>query len=814
MPVTPVETSPPERSLAASKRTWRLALLLVALCLAVAHLPIFFGQIVFFRDLAHWNFPSRWFLRASARAGDWPTWDPLRGLGLSTFTNPLYGLFYPPNWLFAAGGATLATGMLTWQCLAHLIGGAAGVFFVARRIGGQAAGACVAALAWGLCGYTTSQWSAGFLLFADAWVPWITLGCLCLLDDFRRGMGLASAWKVALPVAAVFLLGEFFLAMIGAGFASMFSLVLLVLWREPGMPALRIWWLLGLALALSLGVGMGAVALIPAWMGAQGTDRAAPLLAAVAEACSVHPLRLIEFVAPWSMGNPYTYYPASRWVGEPGLGGLPLSQGMYLGASVVALAMAAFGWERPRAQRRKYVVSLALAILFGATLLVSMGRYTPAHALLRAMVRPLAYMRFPEKYFVLPALLLAWLAALGTTRVLAGGPQPWRRTAGLALLLVLLAALAPLLFPPDWRGYVSGGASRGAVAVLAILGTQWLVARRPRLAQVLVVATAFFDLASACWPIQEFASLDLALSRPPAARAILLDRGRRPEPPRFHLDGGTSQEVWKHVRASSQAEVEAIFMQMLNANLPAVCGIASVPGYDAALSPAQTALWAQATNPHYDQLRLFSVDYVMLPRDQVTDRRAASAGLEPLMDPLPGARLYRVPDSLPRVFLAGRAEPATDDRAMARSAEPNVVTGGVVLLAPEVQSQFLDAPAGRAGDCTLTFFSNARLIASCTASRPALATFVEQYAPGWRARVDGVDAPLVRANVLMRAVPVGAGTHEIVLEYSQPGLRTGGLLSLLSVFLLVVLAVLMPAIRRQFGAGQTGGGCAPGRRTS
>ncbi len=45
------------------------------------------------------------------------------------------------------------------------------------------------------------------------------------------------------------------------------------------------------------------------------------------------------------------------------------------------------------------------------------------------------------------------------------------------------------------------------------------------------------------------------------------------------------------------------------------------------------------------------------------------------------------------------------------------------------------------------------------------------YARGWRARVDGVPAPVLRANGKHRAVAIPAGKHEVVLRYDRAGLR-------------------------------------------
>jgi uncharacterized membrane protein YfhO len=71
------------------------------------------------------------------------------------------------------------------------------------------------------------------------------------------------------------------------------------------------------------------------------------------------------------------------------------------------------------------------------------------------------------------------------------------------------------------------------------------------------------------------------------------------------------------------------------------------------------------------------------------------------------------------------------------------------------------------------------------------------HARGWRAFVDGVPAPVLRANGKHRAVAVNAGRHEVVLRYEAPGFAAGIALSALS--LLAAGALLMGAGRRGRG---------------
>jgi len=85
------------------------AFLWVALALAVVYLPMFFGRIVFFRDIAHWIFPARIFVRDSLLRGELPAWNPLQGLGFAAFSNPLTACSILPTgcscWWAAIGSA-------------------------------------------------------------------------------------------------------------------------------------------------------------------------------------------------------------------------------------------------------------------------------------------------------------------------------------------------------------------------------------------------------------------------------------------------------------------------------------------------------------------------------------------------------------------------------------------------------------------------------------------------------------------------------------------------------------------------------------
>jgi hypothetical protein len=368
-------------------------------------------------------------------------------------------------------------------------------------------------------------------------------------------------------------------------------------------------------------------------------------------------------------------------------------------------------------------------------------------------------------------------------RILSAGRQPWRRLAVLLGLLLTLAIFARFIFPVGWAGQVSRGALAGGLAVAGVLTVQFLAARRARLAPILLIATVGLDLAAATWPLQVFAPRQLAAVSAPAARVVLADSPGHGEPPRLYRSNNLLQYTAGPALPPELGELW--LLQTFITNTANNWGIATLPGYDAAIPAALDRIWKFGLREGQSVLRLLGARYALLPVKDPLDHRRT--GIEPMLDPLPGTRLYRVPGALPRVFLVGQAQVADDATVLRRILDPAVIAGRTAWLAPESGAEFgpVDSPPGT---CGLDSYSNNHLHATCQVERPALAVFVEQYEKGWSATLDGRPAPILRANLIMRAVAVGPGTHRIAMEFRTPGLRVGGLVTLLSLILLVVFA--------------------------
>jgi hypothetical protein len=83
--------------------------------------------------------------------------------------------------------------------------------------------------------------------------------------------------------------------------------------------------------------------------------------------------------------------------------------------------------------------------------------------------------------------------------------------------------------------------------------------------------------------------------------------------------------------------------------------------------------------------------------------------------------------------------------------------------------------------------------------RPALLLLADMDAPGWKVEVDGEEKPLLTADLVLRAVALEPGTHEVRFHYSNPIVARGLAISLLG--LVVTLALIVwPTVRQRIGS--------------
>jgi hypothetical protein len=119
---------------------------------------------------------------------------------------------------------------------------------------------------------------------------------------------------------------------------------------------------------------------------------------------------------------------------------------------------------------------------------------------------------------------------------------------------------------------------------------------------------------------------------------------------------------------------------------------------------------------------------------------------------------------------------ASDEEALATLVETDVDATKRIILSAEdaVEAAGHLGPdaandpgpdAAPPGSARVVSDSGDEMTVEVEASRNALLFVADGWYPNWRAEVDGVAAPVYRANYAYRAVPVGAGNHRVTFTY-------------------------------------------------
>jgi len=194
-------------------------------------------------------------------------------------------------------------------------------------------------------------------------------------------------------------------------------------------------------------------------------------------------------------------------------------------------------------------------------------------------------------------------------------------------------------------------------------------------------------------------------------------------------------------------------------------GIASAAGYHPAkLQRFENLVHTstQTIDPHL--VDLFNVRYIVLPE------RHESTTIVPIYDGADGA-VYENPRALPRAWVTGRWERAAGPDAVSKRLLADDFDREHVVLLEQDPTPAPDAAAQ--GEARVTTFSANRVVLDVQASAPGVVVLAEAYHTGWRARVDGKDAPVWPADAVLRAVPVPAGASKVELRFVDPALRRG-----------------------------------------
>ena len=817
---------------------------LVSLALLVLAPLVFYWSMVV-RDLEPVNVDTRahkpigaWALEAQEEEGRLPEWFPYIFSGMPSYGSFLY-IPRPGSNLLGQSLQLFSSSRGARYALLFMVGGIAAFLFYRRQRFSRVA-ATTAALAYSMTPYFTGLVAAGHStkLEALAVAPLVLLAVDLLLD--RPG-----PWTAALLAYATALLAWANHPQILYYLAMVVGLYVLGRW---GVEARRDWISSHGIRILVYGAIAAVVAAALVTIPYLGIQEYTPYsIRGAASALSANPG---ETGVGWDYATAWSYPPGEllaflfpAWFGLAGAtywGHLPFTQSTHY-VGILVLLLAFLGAWKGEGRRRWIWLGLSFTLL-----LIGFGNnFAPLYRALYGLLPLFDRFRVPSMIYALLPLTLGYLVCAGldfvralldrqavllpTPRGRAGGsggeaagarggkggggrgtrstgsgpawsPLASRGLLAFGIVLALWAIVAVAV-----RGAHSGADSLLRPQDATTYGSQVLpLLQADRMDLLMGSLTHAFLLLALSALVVFLAGL---LSRRPlstgrigtwaaVALGVLavgdlwrIDREfYSPEPTE------TAEELVPHPGATAflarQPGPFRVFplQPLFSSNSFVTAGLESVGGYQPAKLRVYQDLIDAGVLTAPGVLRMLDVQYLLASSPVET-------GSPPLYDD--DGYVYALPPTPGRVWAVSRVETMPDAASLlARLGERTFAPEELALVYD------VDPRPGRSeyepAQVELVERGLHRIRAQVEASGPAFVVFGEiHYAPGWRATVDGVDAPIVRVDHVLRGVEVPAGSHGIEMVYRSRAHDRAEVANRAGLVALGVLLVLGAVLRRR-----------------
>jgi hypothetical protein len=768
----------------------RETLPLVVAVLVLQRDLVFRGRVLFDRDVEHFLYERLAVMAAAVRAGSWPLWNPYPAFGEPLLAIANLQLAYPTSWLAIVLPPEITDSVTV---VFHTLLAGLGTWALARELGLSNRAALTAGILWSYSGAYLSAVNQANVLIGATYIPW---GWMAWARWGRTGRP-AAAVGAGLAVGLCLLGGSpesAIMAMAGVLFAA----------RRHDVRATVARLGRAVALALVVGLGLSAVQWLPTASIIPRSVRA-HLTRADKDVWSNHPARLAQLVLPL----PVEHLPLRDDIRAAMFNERePLLYSIYVGLGMSSLA--ALALLGPRRRARGLVASLA-----AGAFVLSLG----PHGLLWTAVReipPLSLVRFPERFGIAGTVALTVLAGMGVDALADVVDTGRRRAQVLFAALVASCAVALTLFArlpsPLWRALLTDERTLGwrwssSPTIRAAAGHMILAALLALMMALVIVLRAagwgrrFLPVAAAAVAVLDplVALRDL---NPTVPRAVLREPNPafapfpRERPNRTFLpsyDGSLASRLL-HRPTATEHPFDATPEQRLwnDRYYPSTSlgtpgwNIESVPGDVTALRDATVARWintlhALESTPAFPRLLALSGISCVIALHDLGPSGFTLLGMTPGRHE--AVRTFRVPGTLPRAFAVGGLRVAEGQAAFQQLLDPGFDPRREVVLGAGTP-----APAGDAGTVRIAHLGFDRVSLEADMAQPGYVVLLESWAPEWRASVDGTAAPLLRANLIFRAVPVPAGRHRIEMSYRSLAAALGLGLSLVTLTALALAA--------------------------
>lgn len=661
-------------------------------------------------------------------------WDRHLGLGMPVHGNPQMALFYPPNWVCFAFGATST---ISWLLVAHMFFAGLGTWALARSARLSSVSCLFAGAVAVAAPYCVAHLAEGHVaqICAVAWVPWV----LFSYERFLASDG--RHWKsVSFCLAMSFLAGHvqepYYLALLLSG-AVVLSALTRMRKGEAGAGSLLAHWTIAGVVTMAL----VAVDLIPVYLNSLGTGRGTRLPLEQAGA-GLQLANLRQLINPFALGEPGEANAAESFY---------WTRLLYFG--VVSLILAIIGtlvaFRRPFTRR----VTLLVAVGF----VFALGTITPLYEVCWRFVPMIGSFRIPSRVLFICSYGVAVLAAIGLDSLItkspdtpenAGDPDSpptvslLRSVLGLAILVGAVAELG-------WhtRRIVEVA---NPVALRENSEISQFLAEHSEEHRVQTTHNLYSDREALRDGVQKLRGYEPVVQVRLAWLLDALSSG-----PDDRIDFGGFRET----------ELNA-----LNQNVADLAGV-------------RYLLTSQRQEPieGWQLVRSGTVP----PLIHLADEKPGPVGFG----------IYENLDVMPRAFVIGNVvETSGVDQQSAIAGLERLDPRGAVMLERDVLPA---GPRAEFAAAEIVESLPERVTVNASLDAPGYLILTDLFHPGWSASIDGEPADILPANLAFRGVPLPPGDHEVVFRFECPGQKPALFLSGVMLALLIPAGIVSSVRERR-----------------
>ena len=746
----------------------------------------FQGGVFFERDGALLEIPTRQLTVQLLREGNFALWTDAHGNGQPFLANPKNAVCYPTTWLYLILPFFTA---FRFHYLLHVVLGWIGLYVLAKYFRFSRPAAFLGASLFSFSGLYLSNFEFYNHVAAFAWMPWILLLVFSdTIRGYKRIAALALFWALQLL----------------AGTPEAVVITLLFALGESFFISGKITKKIGLILAsLTIGALIAAVQYVPAFEALGATERS------TAET-SAWPLELIQLANspfPDSLGSDRGPGRGDFWAGHLFDKGAPLYYSFYLGAAGLLLFL--LGLFKPMDKdRRGFRVALVLFFLMAS------GRYFPLNEIL-VRIPILSSIRYPVKYMMGVLFAVALIAAaffddyfvkkrIGFPRIRRGliiysgiGIGLFFLTSPISRLLAELFVIRDAEALASVRNSLTAGLAilAAAVLILVLSGLKkcptWIPAI---LLALLAIADPLFHNGRINPTVPESFFAPPKILQELRMPATIYRQEILPDDLRIKL--GDGRKAQNFIRQSLYP------FSAMNQGLRYVFNRDFFGLYPKEQRELRTASsgWTEAQLLKY--LQSLGTEYILGPNPlkSLPSKTRTFEGFPLALQDIGTGRTF------PYLVQAAVVGVDAKEKWKIFSSDAFDPFAAAIVEAPipGISARPLNSEDGSAGRLRITDAAQpitgevavvretpGRADYRTQTAAPAILVFRGNWAPGWKARIDGKTAPVFKVNLGLKGVRIPEGAHTVEIRYLPGAFILGAIISGLTLLALLATGVMI-----------------------